>query len=59
MSIYVYTYINIQNDNSLLTKRIEKALKSQRIVCSHMILNQIQKGGKFFTDNVWKLLILP
>ena len=58
-----YIHLNIQGDNNLLTKRYEKVLKSEQIVCYQKILNQIQKLGavrKLFSNNyVWKLLILP
>ena len=35
--------MTIQSNNSLLTKRYEKVLKSELIVCSQKILNQIPK----------------
>ena len=38
-----YINLNIQGDNNLLTKRYEKVLKSEQIVCYQKILNQIQK----------------
>ena len=31
---YIYTYMHIQGDKSLLTKRNQKVLKSEQIVCS-------------------------
>ena len=39
--IYIYIYMYIQGDNSLLSKRNEKVLKSEQIVCSQRILNHI------------------
>ena len=65
MHICIYTYVPIQGDNSLLTKRNKKVLKSEQIVCSQRILNQIKKKNSeqarnfFANNNVWKLLILP
>ena len=38
-----WIHLNIQGDNNLLTKRYEKELKSEQIVCYQKILNQIQK----------------
>ena len=35
--IHTYIYIYIQGDNSLLTKRSEKVLKSEQIVCSQRL----------------------
>ena len=58
--IYIYTYIHIQGDNSLLTKRKEKVLKYEQSVCSQDIINQLQKlrareasEEKINTNNVW------
>ena len=52
----------IQGDDSLLTKRYEKIIKFENVVCSQRILNQIQKlrASVEKTNNyVFKLLILP
>ena len=42
-NIYIYTYIYIQDDNSLLTKRNEKVLKPEQIFCSQRLCNKIKK----------------
>ena len=54
-----YIHLNKQGDNNLLTKRYEKVLKSEQIVCYQKILNQIQARKKNTNNHVWKLLIIP